>query len=83
MSRESLTSIRYNNLLDQLSRFIIPTGGKAKFILTDCERDFINDMAKIKDLPIDILDSDPENGEAIQLRIHYADNIIIVLTTAE
>lgn len=76
MVRESITGIRYNNLLTQLSRFIIPTGGKAKFTLIECERDFINDMAKIKDLV-------PANHDTneLELFIPYDHNITIVLTT--
>ena len=76
MATESIPSIRYQLLTDQLTRLIVPTGGKAKFTLIECERDFINAMAKIKDLvPIS------HDTNELELNIPYAHNITIVLTT--
>ena len=76
MAKESTSSIRYTWLLDQLSRFIIPTDGTAKFTLKNIQKEFICDMAKIKNLIPEDMDMDD-----LELHIPYSDCITIVLTT--
>lgn len=74
MPQITTTQLRYEALLEQLKKLIVPTGGLASFTLKECESDFIKDLSIVKDIPVTAFADD-----SLFLTFSYDEKITITL----